>query len=193
MIIGLTGQSGAGKSTVCQLLKEKCIKSIDCDKISREITADNSPVLDEIENAFSGVVKDGVLDRTRLGMIVFGDKEKKTVLENIVFPHIIAKVKERLNEFESETAVFLDAPTLFESGLDKICDKTLAVVSSEKSRLERILIRDKIDELSALTRMRAQPDETWFYVHCDKIIPNDRDLHTLENELSAVLKEWGIL
>lgn len=193
MIIGLTGQTGAGKSTVCEILKEKCIKSIDCDKISREITADNSPVLDEIESHFNGVVNDGVLDRTRLGIIVFGDKEKKAVLEGILFPHIIKKVKERLNEFESETAVFLDAPTLFESGLDKICDKTLAVVASEKSRLDRILVRDKIDTLSAITRMRAQNPETWFYVHCDKVIANDGDLHNLETELLAVLKEWGIL
>ncbi len=193
MIIGLTGQTGAGKSTVCELLHEKCIRSIDCDAISREVTADNSPALEEVEKAFEGVVIDGVLDRTRLGMIVFGDAEKKALLESILFPHIIEKVNSRLNEFESETAVILDAPTLFESGLDKICDKTLAVVASEKSRLSRILSRDKIDEVSAVTRMKAQPNEAWFMAHCDEIVENNSDIHQLDLAVSAILKNWGVL
>lgn len=193
IIIGLTGQTGAGKSTVCEILKEKCIRSIDCDKISREVTADGAPALSEIEKAFGTVVVDGVLDRRKLGMIVFNDQDKKAVLEGILFPYIIDEVKRRLNELESENAVILDAPTLFESGLYKICDRILGVVASEKSRLERILMRDKIDELSAITRMRAQPSEEWFSRHCDEVIKNDGGLHELEFSLVPILKDWGVL
>ncbi len=193
MIIGLTGQTGAGKSTVCELLKEKCIKSIDCDKISREVTCDNAPALKEIENAFDGVVENGVLDRQKLGMIVFNDPEKKAVLEEILFPHITGEVERLLNEYESETAVVLDAPTLFESGLDKMCQKILGVVASEKARLSRILLRDKIDEVSALARMSAQPNEAWFIEKCDKVLSNDGSLHDLEEAVTATLKAWGVL
>ena len=191
MIIGLTGQTGAGKSTLCEFLLKHNIHTIDCDRISRDVTKDDSPILAVIEREFNGVVNGGVLDRKKLGQIVFLNKDKKRVLESILFPEIISKIKDEIKQINGD--VVIDAPTLFESGLNKICDKTLAVVANEQTRLKRIILRDGISECDAKLRMNAQHSHEWFESHCDKTLFNDGDENAFLNSAKEVLLKWGIL
>lgn len=188
MIIGLTGQTGAGKSIVCEVFSKKGIKVIDCDKISREVTKNNSPVLEKISQKFEGVVKNGVLDRQSLGKIVFSSPQKKAVLESILFPEIVKRVK---GEILGEKTVIIDAPTLFESGLNEICDKTLAVVADDQKRLSRIVLRDGIDESGAKLRMSAQHTAEWFKNNCDAVIENDGSKNEFIKRVDEVLLKWN--
>lgn len=188
MIIGLTGQTGAGKSTVCEHLFKKGVHVIDCDKISREVTKDNSPVLEKISEKFEGVVKNGVLNRRALGQIVFSSPKKKAVLEGILFPEIIKRVKDEINT--THGVIVLDAPTLFESGLNEVCDKTLAVTADDEKRVSRIVLRDGIDEERAKLRMSAQHTGEWFLKNCDEVVKNDGDKDEFIKRVDEVLKKW---
>ena len=188
MIIGLTGQTGAGKTTLCKFLKENSFEIIDCDKIAREVTAENSPLLPEIESAFEGVVENGVLNRRKLGEIVFSSNEKKKTLENILFPEIIKRVEEKISQLGGN--IVLDAPTLFESGLNKICQKTLAVVADEEIRTQRIISRDNISKESAKLRINAGLSKEWLLKNCDAVVFNNTTETELINAAREVLKQW---
>ncbi|MDR2908962.1 MAG: dephospho-CoA kinase, partial [Oscillospiraceae bacterium] len=119
-LIGLTGQTGAGKSTVSAYLRSWGCRVVDADSAARRAVQRGSECLLRIAGAFGEgiLLPDGSLDRARLGRLVFSDKEKKKTLEGIIFPYIMAVVDKDIESGreEGEAAVFLDAPTLFESG-----------------------------------------------------------------------------
>lgn len=177
-IIGLTGQTGAGKSYICKFAAEMGFEIIDCDMVSREVTAKGQPVLWDIAKVFGeNVIIDGELDRRAVGNIVFNDKEKLKILESILFPVIIAAVEEkiRLSVQNGKKRFIIDAPTLYEAGVDKICSCVAAVTAPKELRLKRITARDGITEEQALARINSQPDDD-FYSKADYIIVNDRAL-----------------
>ena len=129
-IIGLTGQSGAGKTTASKLFESCGIPVIDCDVIARRV-ADISEFLSEVDALFDGCVTDGSLNRQKLAGIVFNDQEKMRLYSSVIFPYIAAEVFSyirKLKEFGSRL-IILDAPTLFESGIDEICTAVVSVIA----------------------------------------------------------------
>ena len=189
-VIGLTGQTGSGKSAVREILEKSEIACIDCDRISRDVTAVGFPALKAICEAFSSDVltPEGALDRKKLGSIVFSDKEKLQLLNKTIFPFIIDEIKRRISECEG--LVVLDAPTLFESGCDRLCDLKVAVVADKKLRLERITARDGISYQDAENRIGSQLSEEFFRQNCDVVIENNGSLSALEEEVKKLVKEW---
>lgn len=189
-VIGLTGQTGAGKSAVRELLEKSGIACIDCDRVAREVTAVGSLALKALCEVFSEEIltPEKALDRRKLGSIVFSDREKLELLNKTIFPFIIDEIKKKIAESSGD--IVLDAPTLFESGCDKLCDMTVAVVADKEIRLERIVDRDGISKTDAENRINSQLCEEFFRENCNVIIENNGDRTALEKAVERFLEEW---
>ena len=187
MIIGLTGSSGSGKSTVAGMLEALGFFIIDCDALSKSIdSVDKYKAL--IEENFGREVFDGEnISRKKLGKLVFSDKEKLSILTKISHPIIIelviSKIKENLGK-----DIIIDAPLLFESGLDSTCDTTIGIIADESLRSKRVMIRDSISEDYALARISSQQSSEFYRKNCAYIIENNGDIDSLANTLRNIIE-----
>lgn len=165
IIIGLTGGIATGKSTISNMFKQKNVKIIDADLISHQVMDKDTPATLEIIKEFGSdiAMATGHINRKKLGKLVFNDKSKMDKLTSIVHPIIIDEIKKMIEIYivNGDAIVVLDAPLLFESGLDKIVDLTLVVYTTKDIQLERLINRDKISEEYALMKISTQmPLET---------------------------------
>jgi len=185
-VFGLTGQTGAGKSTICDFLRERGFPVIDCDRLARDVTFPGGECLTALSDAFGREIltPEGALDRRALRSIVFSDKAQLQRLNGLIFPFIIREIEHRLQSLEG--AVVLDAPTLFESGADKLCSRVLAVIAGEDVRLGRIMARDGLSREEALARIRSQHDEAFFREHADFLIENNGSIEALSGTLARL-------
>ena len=160
-VAGLTGMSGAGKSFACGVFAEKGFSVIDCDNVSREVTARGEPALDEISRCFGAeyINDDGTLDRRKLGALVFSDAKKLKKLEDILYPYITYSI---ISACVGHDMVLLDAPTLFESGADFLCDVIIGVTADRELCIGRITERDGIDRVQAENRLSSQHGEDYY-------------------------------
>ncbi len=190
MIIGLTGAIGAGKSTVSAIFSDMGFSVIDCDAISHGLD-----VQPEYINAVRKEFGDGVIEisggavrisRKELAELAFSCAEAKKRLEAIAHPIILGVVYERINAAKaSGRDVVIDAPLLFESGLDRVCDVTLGVTASENIRRERAIKRGGISAESIEKRISLQPKSDYYASKCDYIIDNDGSENELKAKISA--------
>lgn len=175
IIIGLTGQTGAGKTSVGELLAAEGCEVIDTDKIAKTVTEKGSPVLSVLAEAFGeDILDNGELNRKLLAARAFSSRENTEKLNVATHPEITKRVEKRIEEaFKSgKKAAVIDAAALFESGEDKLCDFTVAVICPEEIRFERIMKRDSITEEQARVRIKGQRDEQYYIHNADMIIRN---------------------
>lgn len=191
--LGLTGPTGAGKSTVARLLEQNGIPLVDADAIARTVTEKGSPVLSALADAFGNDIlfPDGSLDRRALAAVAFSSKENTEKLNAVTHPAILARIRRALADATGD-AVVLDAPLLFETGLDALCDHTVAIVADEAVRLARITARDGISEEAAKKRMAVQPDTAFYAARADILLYNngDRSPAMLAADLLAQIGRW---
>ena len=187
IIIGLTGPTGAGKSSAAEPCTALGIKHIDCDIIARRAVEKGTDGLAAVTEAFGNDIlnNDGTLNRRVLAEKAFKDKESTALLNQVLLPHIKKMV---LKEIDCDK-VLLDAPTLFESGINEICTKTVAVLSDKEVRLKRILARDGITEEQALLRINAGKSDDFYKEKCDFVIYNNCDENTFIGDFLKLLKE----
>lgn len=192
--VGLTGQTGAGKSAVSALLRRAGFEVIDCDKVSREVAKKGEPALYALVRAFSPdiLTKEGELDRRTLGGIVFSDPAALALLNQTILPFIVRRIEEMRADLKEkgETFVILDAPTLFESGADALCDYIVGVCADESLRKARIIARDGLTENEALSRMASQHTEAFFREHCHSIIENNGSEQALSEAVRCCVKHF---
>ena len=188
MVIGLTGLTGAGKSTAAELLSRRGCHIIDADKVARRVT-DRPDILEKIKTAFGAecINADGTLNRRTLGQIVFNDAEKLQLLNSITHPPITADMLAEAKAHDGETVV-LDVPLLKESGLDKVCDLVLRITAPEDVRAGRIIARDGLSPEEARARISSQAP---FGGPCIDI-DNSGSEKELENRLTEVLCGQGL-
>lgn len=183
LLIGLTGQTGAGKSTVAARLRDHGLTVIDADQAARAVMRPGGAVLAALSEAFGAdiLLPDGSLDRARLARRAFSSPERTTLLNRLTHPAIIQKMHEAIGRafLGGEKAVVLDAPQLFESGENRSCGLIIAVIAPEALRIERIMQRDQISEESARLRANAQKSEAYYRAHADLLVRNypPFDLH----------------
>lgn len=190
MIIGITGQTGSGKSTVCRYLSENGFFVCDCDAVACAVRND-AFIKARIAEAFGNDVvgENGELDRKELARRAFSSKESVGVLNSIMHPEILKRAFETMrNALENgyEYAV-LDAPQLFESGADKLCDIIVSVTADKDKRLDRILMRDGISEKEAQARLDIQYDDAFYIEKSDFVIRNN-DSDDAEKGAAALIE-----
>ena len=189
-IVGLTGPTGAGKSEAARLLTAAGIPVVDADALAREVVAKGHPCLLELSEAFSAAIlnADGTLDRKALAAVAFSSKEATARLNAITHPHIFRLAEGCFSALwqEGRTLAALDAPLLFESGMDGMCDGTVAVLAPAAVRQARICERDGITAEQAALRMSAQPDEAFYRERAGTVLYNDGDLAAFH----AAVQEW---
>ena len=182
-VVGLTGQTGAGKSSVSKIIRSQGVEVIDCDLVSREVVAKEKRCVADLALEFSISILniDGTLNRKKLGSIVFSDKQKLQKLNEIIFPYIKEYVFNRIDELEKMQVklVVLDAPTLFESGLDADCDSVVSVIAPVVQRQNRIVIRDHLSDEEARNRIGSQHNDEYYTSRSQLVIVNDGDTHEL--------------
>ena len=172
LIIGVTGGSGAGKTTVLREAEKRGALVLDCDEIYHELLATSPALLGEIEEAFPGSVENGSLDRKKLGALVFDDPAALKKLSKLTHRHVKREVRRRLRESDAALAA-IDAIGLVESGLHKLCDTTICVTAPEETRIRRIMDREDLSEDYARARIRAQKPDSYYIKHCTHHIEND--------------------
>ncbi len=188
-IVGLTGQSGAGKTTVCDTFELLGFHIINADLISKEITESNKTCIDELRSEFGEeFIEKGVLNRRKLGILVFDNREKLDKLMSITLPYILNEINSRISKIDSDQIVLIDAPTLFESGLNKRCDKIVSVIADKNLRLDRIIKRDKISRNEAEKRFSSQLPENFFRENSDWIIENNGSVNELIKNAALTAK-----
>ena len=171
MILGITGGTGCGKTTLLQEIEERGGLVLDCDAVYHELLTRDDNLLNAINDRFPGVVVDQKLERKKLGAIVFNDKQALLDLNAITHGAIRAEIVRRLAEKPALAAI--DAIALFEGGLAQLCDATVAVCAPFETRVERLMQRDGITREYAQNRINAQKGEDWFREQCGYTLYND--------------------
>ena len=191
MIIGITGGTGCGKTTLLKLIEDFGGLVLDCDAIYHRLLKTDASLLTAIENRFPGTVRDGILDRKALGNIVFSDEAALSDLNRITHGAVRAEVL-RLLESKPKLAA-IDAIGLFEGGLAELCDVTVAVTAPEEMRIARLMARDGIAEDYARKRIAAQHTDTWFRERCDHRLHNDGTALQFREKCLAFLHSLDIM
>ena len=164
---------------------------MDCDEIYHELLKSDREMLDSIENRFPGVVENGMLNRKKLGSIVFADEEALLDLNRITHGAVKREVLRRLEPNPRLAAI--DAIGLFEGELAELCHVTVAVTAPEEARIRRLMQRDGISEDYARSRIAAQHDESWFRENCRYTLENDGEIDAFATKCVAFLHTIGIM
>lgn len=186
-VIGITGNSGSGKSYVSEFIKkyylEQNIKAeiIDADQVTKSMQNSESEYMQAIIREFGeDILEEGKLNRKKLAKKVFGNKQEKEKLDRLTQMYVVANIKEQIEMLKKQEqgVLILDVPLLFESSLNQECNITIGVIAKKEKKLERICKRDNITIEEAELRLNSQPNDEYYRNNCDYIIEND----AIENE-----------
>lgn len=195
-IIGLTGPSGAGKGTVANIFSEFGLPVLDSDEIYHTLLIPPSPCLDTIVARFGSAVlnRDGTLNRTALGNIVFSDPVALQELNGIAHRFVMQEIRLRLAQLEQQgaPAAVLDAPQLFEAHADTLCTTVVSVLADLPLRIRRILKRDNITESLANKRIASQHGDAFFRAHSDYVLENNGDTSDLIPAVRSILTDLEV-
>lgn len=195
MVIGITGSSGAGKSTICEILeRDYNVKIINADKIARRLSKKGTNYVVDIIKVFGKDIVDeeGELKRRKLAEIIYSNDEMRKKLNNCTFKYIKKEIEKQINKLSSDIVAIIDAPLLFESGLNKVCDKVIGVISNRELQLDRIVARDNIDFEDAEKRLNAQQSNEFYIKNCDDIIENNNNFLSIENNVEEIANKYGL-
>ena len=158
-VVGVTGGIASGKSNVCSIIQEHGYEVIDCDAISKELSKKGGLLYDAILKEFGKkyLLDNGEIDRKKLGSLIFNNDDQRIILDKITHPVICQEVKKRIDNFK-DGIIFLEAPLLYETHLDDLCNKVICVYLEEKYQVERLMAREGITKSYALAKIHSQMD-----------------------------------
>jgi dephospho-CoA kinase len=171
-IIGITGGTGAGKTSALRALGSLGALTLDCDAIYHELLSDSEDMKSELNARFKGVLHDGAIDRKILGEIVFSDKPALLDLNALTHKYVGAEIERRIAQWQARggTVVAIDAIALIESGRSKKCDTVVGVTAPKETRISRITARDGITREQAEMRVNAQKPDSYYKENCDHLL-----------------------
>ncbi len=174
-VIGVTGGTGAGKTTALGSLRDMGALVIDADGVYHDLCETCAPMLAEIEARFPGTAEGGVLQRKKLGATVFSDPAALADLDRITQKYVIAAIDEALAEHAAAGGRYaaVDAINLIGTALEDRLDAIVGVTAPEEARVARLVAREDVSEQYARLRIRAQKPDSYFAAHCDHILRND--------------------
>ena len=191
LVIGITGGSGCGKTTLLNLIRDRGGLVLDCDAIYHRLLKEDAALVNAISARFPGTVEDDILNRKKLGAIVFSDEQALADLNRITHTAVRQEV---LRQLEAKPALAaIDAIGLFEGELAPLCHVTVAVTAPEEDRVRRLMARDGISEEYARSRIAAQHSESWFREKCGCTLHNDSTLDAFATKCLAFLRTLGIM
>lgn len=194
LTIGLTGGIATGKSTVSALLRQAGFPIVDADIVAREVVEPGTPTLEKIKLAFGpGIIDNGVLDRRKLGQIVFEDGAQLKKLNDIMQPAISSAMADKINfwRLQNVPILVLDVPLLFERDYDKnkLVDKIIVVTASEEIQLFRLENRDQLNNMEARNRVKAQLPMSQKIARADYVIDNNGRIEELQEQVTVLIKK----
>lgn len=194
LTIGLTGGIATGKSTVSALLRQAGFPIVDADIVAREVVEPGTPTLEKIKLAFGpGIIDNGVLDRRKLGQIVFEDGAQLKKLNDIMQPAISSAMVDKINfwRLQNVPILVLDVPLLFERDYDKnkLVDKIIVVTASEEIQLSRLENRDQLSNMEARNRVKAQLPMSQKIARADYVIDNNGRIEELQEQVTVLIKK----
>ena len=187
-IVGVTGSSGAGKDTLCEILENKYnAEIVDADKIARKLSKKGTMYLKSIVDCFGSNIinRQGELNRKKLASIIFEDEKKREELNRLTFIYVVDEIKRQINKLKKDIIV-VNAPLLFESNLNQICDFVIAIIADKDVQIERIMKRDGLSKEEAEKRINMQNTNEFFEENADYIIYNKESLKDIEKQLKKI-------
>ena len=184
MILGITGGTGCGKTTLLEAVKRQGGLTLDCDAIYHDLLSSDKEMLEGLKNAFPTCFQNGSLERKQLGALVFSDSPALAQLNRITHSAVKREVMRRL--FPARSLAAIDAIALWESGLAELCDVTVAVLAPREHRIQRLIQRDGITRAYAESRIDAQHPDEWFRQRCGYTLENNGSYE----EFSAKCEEF---
>lgn len=183
MIIGITGNSGTGKSEISKLLAEKInAKIINADEVVKELSENGNEYYEKIVELFgSSILNNNKLNKPQMAKIIYNNKEKREELNKLTYKYVVEEIKKRAKNSDYKNLI-IDAPLLFESGLNKICNITIGVIANMDNKIQRICKRDNIDEETALARLKIQQEDKFYIQKSDYIIKNNGKINEINLE-----------
>jgi dephospho-CoA kinase len=190
MIIGLTGNSGSGKTAVSDYLSKKYAYVLDCDKIYHELLSESPEMKKELIGLFGkSIIEDNKINRKALGEIVFNNDKKLKLLNRVAHKYVIIEVEKRIASYKGDKKlIVIDAPLLIEAGLHEICDEVWVIDAPLEIKAERISIRDHISIEKAKQRLSKQMNPEELKKYADHIIENTGSLHELLSYVDTLVK-----
>lgn len=193
-VIGLTGGIGSGKTTVTDYLISRGFHVLDADKIAREIVLPGSEILIQLTALFGKgiLMEDGSLNRKKLGEIVFSDPEKKKTLDAVMHTRILELIHERIIQFREDgekKIIFIDAPLLFETGLNNSTSEVWVSDVDDETRIKRIMARDGLKREDIEKRIITQMTREEKNSRADVILDNTGDQEALYQQIDELLKK----
>ncbi|MBQ3556501.1 MAG: dephospho-CoA kinase [Oscillospiraceae bacterium] len=176
IVIGITGPTGAGKTTALNQVEKLGGTVVDCDAVYHELLKSDTTLQTFLCNRFGDIkTADGGIDRKALGRVVFGDAKALADLDAIIKPFVTAAVERALAaaKEQGKRLAAVDGITIIESGLAARCDTTVAVLAPPEERVRRICAREGIGEEYARSRVAAQKEDAFFRANCDHVLYND--------------------
>jgi len=183
MLIGVTGNTGTGKSIISELFKDLGAYLISCDKLGWEVLKE-SYIIEKIKEEFEEVVEEGTVNKEKLGDIVFNDKDKLKILNEIVHPELLKKLKNSI-ESSKEKIVVVNGALIFEWQIEHWFNYIILLTSTLEDKKKRLKAKGLSEEIIN-GRLNSQGDSNRFVKFSDFIIENDGDLESLKNNAKWV-------
>ena len=184
MVIGITGNSGSGKTEIAKILAKRIeAEIIDADRIARKLAEPGQVYYKKILELFGNkILTENRLNRRKIAEIIYSDSNKREKLNSLTYQYVVDEIKAQVEDKKEAKNIVIDAPLLFESRLDKVCDFTIGVIADTETKIRRICYRDKTNEETARARLKIQKDNEYYKKNADYIINNNGKIEEIDLE-----------
>lgn len=190
-VIGITGGTGCGKTTLLQALQKRGALLLDADAIYHELLQNDADLLRAIGDRFPGTVENGVLQRKKLGALVFANADALCELNTITHTAILSEMDRRIRAWGQNggTLAAIDAVALIESGAAKKCRTVIGVTAPREDRIRRLMAREGVTRAYAESRIDAQKPNAWYEAHCDHVLDNSGTIEQFTQKAEQLIQE----